>query len=204
MTNAQRIQMTRQDYTRLHNELAALRSRRSIEVPDDFMDYDANLVARPSTRLKRIREIADLLTNAVVKEDPAGEGIAEPGMVLTIRYDASGEIETFLLGRRGSEDADIKVYSMASPLGRSIAGARPGEQRIYAIPNDGGRLVTLLKAVPYRSHVAKSHRTQPTTPRRRHARRWPRTKRTGRGSESRARRQHRLATKPLHESTGDE
>ena len=35
MTSIQRIRMTRQDYTELHNELAALRSRRSIEVPDD-------------------------------------------------------------------------------------------------------------------------------------------------------------------------
>lgn len=143
-------------YTRLQNELAALRARRCVEIPDDFMDYDANLVARPSTRRRRIREIEDLL----------GEGIAEPGMVLTIRYDATGETETFLLGRRGAEDADIKVYSMASPLGRSIAGARPGEQRVYAIPNETGRLVTLVNAVPYRQHVAKRRRRQAITPRR--------------------------------------
>lgn len=85
-----------------------------------------------------------------VPDDPAGERIAGPGMVLTIRYDATGETETLLLGRRGAEDADVKVYSMASPLGRCIAGARPGEQRIYAIPAETGRLVTLLEAVPYR------------------------------------------------------
>lgn len=137
-------------YTRLQNELAALRARRCAEIPDDFMDYDAKLVARPSTRRRRIREIEDLL----------GEGIAEPGMVVTIRYDATGETETFLLGRRGAEDADIKVYSMASPLGRSIAGARRGEQRIYAIPNETGRLVTMVEAVPYRAHVAKKRRRQ--------------------------------------------
>jgi transcription elongation GreA/GreB family factor len=75
--------------------------------------------------------------------------IAEPGMVLTIRYDAMGETETFLLGRRGADDAEIKVYSMASPLGRAIAGARPGEQLIYPIPDERGVLVTLLEAVPY-------------------------------------------------------
>ena len=33
MTSTERIWMTRQDYTRLQTELAALRSRRSIEVP---------------------------------------------------------------------------------------------------------------------------------------------------------------------------
>lgn len=87
----------------------------------------------------------------MTRTEPARrEAVAEPGMVLTIRYDASGETETFLLGRHGAEAVDLKVYSMASPLGRSIAGARPGERRIYAIPNDTGRLVTLLKAVPHR------------------------------------------------------
>ena len=75
--------------------------------------------------------------------------IAEPGMVLTIRYDTIGETETFLLGRRGSEGADIKVYSMASPLGRAIAGARVGERRIYSIPDGTHLLVTLINAVPY-------------------------------------------------------
>lgn len=38
MTTIQRIRMTPQDYTRLHDELAGLRSRRGAEVPDDLMD----------------------------------------------------------------------------------------------------------------------------------------------------------------------
>ncbi len=88
------------------------------------MDYDDNLVANYAARQARIRQIQDLLTNAVVGEDPPDDGIAEPGMVLTVRYDDTGEIETFLLGVRGVEDADIDVYSMQSPLGSAIAGAR--------------------------------------------------------------------------------
>ena len=156
MTSTQRIWMTRRDYTRLHNELAALRSRRSIEVPDDFMDYDANLTAGYPARQARIREIQVLLTNAVVGEDAVVGRIAEPGMVLTIRYDATGETETFLLGRRFGEGADVTVYSTLSPLGHAIAGARPGDQRIYSIPGETGRLVTLLKAVPYEMYVVKS------------------------------------------------
>jgi transcription elongation factor GreA len=151
MTTIQRIRMTRRDYTRLHNELAALRSRRSIEVPDDFMDYDASLIAHQA----RIREIEDVLTNAVVSEDAVYDPAAASGMVLTIRYDPTGETETFLLGTR-AEGADIKVYSTLSPLGHAIAGARPGEQRIYSTPNDTHRLVTLLKAVPYETYVAKN------------------------------------------------
>lgn len=146
MTSAERIWMTPRDYARLRDELATLRSRRGIEVPDDLMDYEPNLTAGYLSRRERIREIQDLLSNAVV-DDGRGR-IAEPGMVLTIRYDATGETETFLLGRRFGEGADIPVYSTLSPLGHAIRGARPGEQRLYALPDERGRLVTLLDAVP--------------------------------------------------------
>jgi transcription elongation GreA/GreB family factor len=149
--------MTRQNYARLQNELVALRSRWCrMEVPDDFMDYDANLNARHSARQTRIREIEAQLANAVVDGDPVGDPVARAGMVLTIRYDSTGQTETFLLGRRGTDSANITAYSMASPLGRAIAGARPGDQRIYSIPDEKGMLITLLQAVPYEMHVPKN------------------------------------------------
>lgn len=160
MTSTESISMTRQQYTHLRNKLNALRSGLIVEIPDDFMDFDANRVALQ----RRIRGIQNLLAKAVIGEDPARDFIAEPGMVLTIRYDVTGETETFLLGRRGSEGADIKVYSMASPLGRAIAGARPGDQRIYSIPNETGRLVTLLEAVPYEMHLTKGTRSRTDGP----------------------------------------
>ena len=87
-------------------------------------------------------------------------------MVLTVRYDDTGEIETFLLGVRGAEDADIDVYSMQSPLGSAIAGARVGEQRTYSIPSGANLPVTLLKAVPYGMHTPKFARAQALPPRR--------------------------------------
>ena len=137
------------------------------------MDYDDNLIANYAARQARIRQIQDLLTNAVVGEDPPDDGIAEPGMVLTLRYDDTGEIETFLLGVRGAEDADIDVYSMQSPLGSAIAGARPGEQRTYTIPSGANLPVTLLKAVPYGMHTPKPARPQAIPPRRNSAPRKP-------------------------------
>jgi transcription elongation GreA/GreB family factor len=156
MSPIQRIRMTSHDYTRLHDELAALRSRRGVEVPDDLMDYDPKLRARHSARQARICQIEGLLTNAaIVGEAAAFDPVAEAGTVLTIRYDDTGETETFLLGRPGPVDGDVKVYSMASPLGRVIAGARPGDQRFYAIPDGTGRFVTLLKSRPYGMHITK-------------------------------------------------
>ena len=178
MTSTERVWMTREAHTRLKTELAALRSRRGIEVPDDFMDSNDNLIAAHLARHARIHQIQDLMGNAIVGEDPPDDGIAEQGMVLTVRYDDTGEIETFLLGVRGVEDADIDVYSMQSPLGSAIAGARPGEQRAYSIPSGANLPVTLLKAVPCGMHTPESARAQALPPRRDSAPRRTTSKRT--------------------------
>ncbi|WP_319447425.1 MULTISPECIES: GreA/GreB family elongation factor [unclassified Mycobacterium] len=156
MTTTERVWITPQAHARLQAELAVLRSHPIIEVPDDFMDYRDDLGVSHAARQARIHQIQDLLSNAVVGEDPPDDGIAEPGMVLTVRYDDTGETETFLLGVRGAEDGDVEVYSMQSPLGSAIAGARPGEQRTYSIPSGANLPVTLLQAVPYGMHAPKS------------------------------------------------
>ncbi len=149
MTTTQGVWMTRRAYIRLQAELAGLRSQPAIEVPDDFMDYDNNVVAAYRARQARIGQIHDMLANAIVGVDPPDDGVAEPGMVLTVRYDDTGDTETFLLGVRGAEDADIEVYSAQSPLGSAIVGARPGEQRTYSIPSSDDVPVALLDAVPH-------------------------------------------------------
>lgn len=131
----QRFWLTPQAHHRLRNELTALLARGQ-RVPDQTRDL-------------RIREISDLLTHAVVGEDPPDDGIAEPGMVLTVRFDDTGETETFLLGVRGAEHGTIEVYSADSPLGTAVNGARRGEQRAYRVPSGATVRVTLLNAVPY-------------------------------------------------------
>lgn len=76
MTTTESVWMTRRAHARLESELAALRSRPSIEVPDDLMDYDGNL-ATHLARQARMRQIRDLLIN--VGEDPPEDGFAEAG-----------------------------------------------------------------------------------------------------------------------------
>ena len=119
-------------------------------------DTDENDAAVRRAWQIRIQEIHELLINAVVGEDPPDDGIAEPGMVLTIRYDDTGDTEIFLLGVRGAEYGDMEVYSNQSPLGAAIAGARPGQRRTYTLPSGATLSVTLLKAVPYGIHTADS------------------------------------------------
>lgn len=137
MTAKAPIWMTRRDYARLQAELGK---------------------ARHSMRRARFQAIRDLLSSAVIVEDAPGGDTAGPGMILTIRYDTTGDTETFLLGRRGAKGGDIKVYSMASPLGRAIAGARLGEQRVYAKPGGDGLPVTLIEALPYETQLRRRNR----------------------------------------------
>ncbi len=104
----------------------------------------------------RIQRIHDLSVNAVVGEDPPDDEVAEVGMVLTIRDEDTCDTETFLLGLRGAEYADMEVYSDQSPLNEAIAGARPGERRTYTLADGAPLTVTLLEAVPYGVHMAGS------------------------------------------------
>ncbi|OBK16901.1 GreA/GreB family elongation factor [Mycobacterium asiaticum] len=144
---AQPVWISQQAHERLQNELATLRglclaSGNDEDRADEVQRWQA-----------RIQEIHDLLVDVSVGQDPPDDGIAEPGMVLTIRYDDTGDVETFLLGLRSAEPPNIEVYSVQSPLGAALEGARPGEQRTYVAPNGKQLTVTLLKSVPYSVYV---------------------------------------------------
>ncbi|WP_062889767.1 GreA/GreB family elongation factor, partial [Mycobacterium avium] len=132
MTSTQPAWISPQAHERLQRELATLRELRDTSAVGSATDENSLAVQR-AWQL-RIHRIHDLLVNAVVGDDPPDDGVAEPGMVLTIRYDDTGEIETFLLSVRGAEYDGTEVYSIRSPLGAAIAGARPGEQRSYILP----------------------------------------------------------------------
>jgi transcription elongation factor GreA len=154
-TSTERVWLTPQAHSRLQAELAALLA--PDRASDGPLEQDDQFTTR-QTRVARIRQIQDLLNHAVVGEDPPDDGIAEPGMVLTVRYDDTDETETFLLGVRGAEHGDLEVYSPQSPLGAALTGARQGEQRTYRVPTGATVRVTLLEAVPY-GHTAPVLRT---------------------------------------------
>ncbi|MGW0180549.1 GreA/GreB family elongation factor [Nocardia sp. NPDC003345] len=152
MTTGAPIWLTQQAHDQLRSELAELLTVDATG-GHDTTDPDDRITAR-HRRLARIAHIRDLLTHAVFGEDPPDDGIAEPGMVLTVRYDGPGDTETFLLGDRDAANGDLEVYSPDSPLGAALTGARRGEQRTYRVPNGAEIRVTLLEAVPYSRTVA--------------------------------------------------
>lgn len=95
----------------------------------------------------RIRQLTQLLENAVVGETPPDDGVVEPGMVVTI--DMFGDELRFLLGSREIHGEDIEVYSEKSPLGEAILGKKAGESASYQAPNGKTIDVKILAAKPY-------------------------------------------------------
>ncbi len=98
----------------------------------------------------RIRQLEQLLRTARVGEAPTSEGVAGPGMVVTVRFDGDDDTERFLLGSREDHvEGGLEIYSAASPLGKALTGARVGDTVSYELPNGRQMKVELLDAAPY-------------------------------------------------------
>ncbi|GHC95988.1 transcription elongation factor GreA [Nocardiopsis terrae] len=144
MAENNRTWLTPGTYERLTAELAVLTGAAGPE------EHGFAGIEDRDAREARVNRIQDLLKDAVVGEAPPDDGIAEPGMVVTVRYGDDPEPETFLLGVRDRADADgIPVCSPDSPLGRALIGAAQGEERTYTAPSGRTLGVSLVRAVPY-------------------------------------------------------
>jgi transcription elongation factor GreA len=137
--DTQRVWLTEQTYDRVRIELALLLAERAAATDREQREL-------------RIRQLQELISNAAVGHEPPDDGVAEPGMVLTVHYEAADLTETFLLADReeSTHNEDLPVYSPHSPLGTALTGARPGERREYPIPGGETMTVTLVNAAPYR------------------------------------------------------
>nr|WP_243869298.1 GreA/GreB family elongation factor [Amycolatopsis granulosa] len=144
------VWLTEEAHARLRGELGELR------VADEASGDDQDRILQLRRRQARTRELEDLLRRAVVGRIPPDDGVAEPGMVLTVRFDGEEVTETFLLGvRDGAGSDDLEVFSPDSPLGRAVTGARQGESRTYTVPSGATVRVTLVAAVPYGRHLSQ-------------------------------------------------
>ncbi|SFB49723.1 GreA/GreB family elongation factor [Amycolatopsis marina] len=148
MNTTRDVWLTPDAFDRLQEELAVLLAKDDSPVPEG-----TDHVSEARRRKARVREIQELIHHAVVGHVPPDDGIAEPGMVLTVRFDDDADTETFLLGvRDGADPGGLEVYSPESPLGTALSGARQGEQRRYTVPDGRTMHVTLVRAVPYGRH----------------------------------------------------
>jgi transcription elongation factor GreA len=98
----------------------------------------------------RIAQLQALLRAAKVGEAPVNDGVAGPGMLVTVRFAGDDEEERFLIGsREEAETAGVEVYSAASPLGKALTGAREGDTVEYETPTGKTMKVNLVSAKPF-------------------------------------------------------
>jgi transcription elongation factor GreA len=166
MTDVQQVWLTQDGYNRLKDELLRLVKERAGEAPLDGQS-GVNSVARNGSdedsaadrreRDQRIRKLQQMLQDPIVGEAPPDDGVAEPGMVLTVVFADGGDEETFLLAEQEKDVyPDVDICSPDSPLGRALVGAREGQQRQYDLPDGQSMTVTLIRAVPYGSHSRRT------------------------------------------------
>jgi transcription elongation factor GreA len=152
--------LTQEAYDRLSNELETLIANRRMmakEINDrreegDLRENGGYQAAREEQGKQegRIAQLQALLREAKVGEAPVNDGVAGPGMLVTVRFDGDDEDETFLIGsREEAETAGVEVYSAASPLGRALTGASEGHTVEYETPTGKTMKVTLVHAKPF-------------------------------------------------------
>jgi transcription elongation factor GreA len=96
----------------------------------------------------RIRQLTQLLRDAVVGEAPVSGGKAAPGTVVTVRY-ADGDTERFLVGSREADPEGLEVYSPQSPLGGAVLGHAKGEKVTYSTPNGRSIVIEVVDVEPF-------------------------------------------------------
>ncbi|MGN0063036.1 MAG: transcription elongation factor GreA [Nocardioides sp.] len=162
MTDQGTIWLTQEAYEKLQAELEDLKGPRRQEIIDkiaaardegDLKENSGYHAARDEQGKQeaRIRQLTEMLQRAEVGETPPNDGVVEPGMVVTIRFEGDDETEKFLLGAREnlSEGDKLTVYSPQSAMGSAINGHSKGETVSYTAPNGKEIAVDIVDAVPY-------------------------------------------------------
>jgi transcription elongation factor GreA len=152
--------LTQEAYDRLSRELEELIANRPAMAAEinarreegDLRENGGYQAAREEQGKQegRIAQLQALLRSAKVGEAPVSDGVAGPGMVVTVRWDGDDDEETFLIGsREEAETAGVEVYSAASPLGKALTGAREGATVEYETPTGKRLKLTLVSAKPF-------------------------------------------------------
>ncbi|MDQ5974202.1 MAG: transcription elongation factor GreA, partial [Actinomycetota bacterium] len=137
--------LTQEAYDRLQAELAEREGPRRQEITlristardeGDLKENGGYHAAREEQGKNeaRIRQLKQLLEHARIGVPDSEHDEVAPGKVVTVRFPAWDEEETFLLGsREEAAHASIEVYSPTSPLGAAVLGKRVGESATYPI-----------------------------------------------------------------------
>lgn len=153
--------LTQEAYDRLQDELAEREGPRRNEIKKrieaareegDLRENGGYHAAREEQGKNeaRIRQLKHLLEHSQIGAPEADHDEVAPGKVVTVRFPAWDEEETFLLGsREEAAHASVEVYSPTSPLGAAVLGQRVGDSATYTLANGKEMTVEILKVEPY-------------------------------------------------------
>ena len=161
MTETPTTWLTQEAYDRLQDELAEREGPRRNEIKKrieaareegDLRENGGYHAAREEQGKNeaRIRQLKHLLEHSQIGAPEADHDEVAPGKVVTVRFPAWDEEETFLLGsREEAAHASVEVYSPTSPLGAAVLGQRVGDSATYTLANGNEMTVEILKVEPY-------------------------------------------------------
>jgi transcription elongation factor GreA len=145
--------LTLDAYTRLKAELEGLRTDGRAHIAErlkaarehgdirENAEYDA---AKNEQALmeSRIRHLERMLRDPDIVEAPADADAAAPGMLVTVRPldEEDPDEEVYLLAESKEERAPgVRTVTTSSPLGRSLLGARVGDEVVSQAPGGSFR-----------------------------------------------------------------
>ena len=95
-------------------------------------DYDAAKNEQGHNE-SRIRQLEEILRNAVVGEDASGDVVA-PGTIVEVLMEGDDAPTTYLVGSIEERHDTFDVLSTSSPLGQALLGRAPGDTISYEGP----------------------------------------------------------------------
>jgi len=134
-----------QTYERLRQELEERSSTRRREISlqierarehgdiSENADYDAAKNEQGHNEA-RIRQLEEMLKNAVVLDSAVAGEVVEPGVLVELQHDGDDDAITYLVGSIEERHEKYSVLSTESPLGQALLGATPGAKVRYQGP----------------------------------------------------------------------
>jgi transcription elongation factor GreA len=82
----------------------------------------------------RIRQLEQMLANAVVIETASAGDVIEPGVLVEFKYEGDDDVTVCLVGSIEERNEKYDVLSTESPLGQALIGKQPGATVTYQGP----------------------------------------------------------------------
>jgi transcription elongation factor GreA len=95
----------------------------------------------------RIRQLENLLKDAVVTDEVANPDRVGPGTIVTLRYAGDDDDEEYLVGSVEERREGMAVISTESPLGKALSGREASDDEISFVAPNGKELTVVLRAV---------------------------------------------------------